>query len=140
MKDFMSESILKELNFEPKFVHHSCENCDHDYKIKNCLNDGKYCAVLHSDTTIDGRDIVMENLRENCLYQKLELKNQQSKFFDYIFHIHELCGTRLSFKCYVTSMKAIDFPQEYVDTCVEESFTEKDHSKGDNTMLKNMME
>lgn len=82
----------------------------------------------------------MENLRENCLYQKLELKNQQSKFFDYIYHVHELCGTRLSFKCYVTSMKTIDFPQEYVDTCVEESFTEKDHSRGDNTMLKSMME
>lgn len=63
------KSTDRGIDFEPKFVHWSCPQCDSDFKRKNCLSDGKYCAMNHdsnsldSEETLDGSKIVMENLR-----------------------------------------------------------------------------
>lgn len=37
--------IVKQMDFEPKFVTWSCENCKDTFKKKNCVSNGKYCAV-----------------------------------------------------------------------------------------------
>lgn len=68
MKDYI-EPIIKEVNFEPKFVTWACPHCDSDSKKENCVSDGKYCAMQH-DANVDmaGADVVMENLRQHCLY------------------------------------------------------------------------
>ena len=64
--------LVKEMSFQPKFVTWSCEDCDVEFKKQNCLSDGKYCA-LQDDTNnvIDGREILMEDLRQHCLYKTL---------------------------------------------------------------------
>ena len=37
----------------------------------DCYAGGKYCAVEPSNDAQSGRDIIMEDLREKCLYKKL---------------------------------------------------------------------
>jgi len=63
------EPIITQVNFEPKFVTWACPHCDSDSKRENCVSDGKYCAMQH-DANVDmaGADVVMENLRQHCLY------------------------------------------------------------------------
>ena len=63
------EPIIKQVNFEPKFVTWACPHCDSDSKRENCVSDGKYCAMQHdANVDIAGADVVMENLRQHCLY------------------------------------------------------------------------
>ena len=56
------------MNFKPRIVVWSCENCDKDFKAKECVSNGKYCAMNHYGQYTKGVDILMEDLRELCLY------------------------------------------------------------------------
>jgi hypothetical protein len=57
------------VDFEPKFVSWSCPNCDIEYKKKNCISDGKYCAMMHRDVQeINGIQVIMENIRQYCVF------------------------------------------------------------------------
>lgn len=77
--------VLGELQFYPKVVHYECKWCDVEAKKLNCLSNGSYCAVVPKPTdTFHGRDIVMEDLRQACLFEKLELKAQSEKWSTYI--------------------------------------------------------
>lgn len=133
------------MDFEPKFVTWSCENCKDTFKKKNCVSNGKYCAVQSDkEHPLDGREIILEDLREYCLYRKLQQKAKADKFFDYIYHIHELCENRIDQKCYERGLQSIDFPKDWVDKCVEASFErnndepEADYDKHDNMYLRDM--
>ena len=64
--------VQEEVSFEPKFVTWACPYCDSDYKRKECVSDGKYCAMNHRGTNVQGKDIIMEDLREYCLYKMLK--------------------------------------------------------------------
>ena len=43
MKKFSAEDV----EFDPKFVTWSCTNCDSDFKRKECVSNGRYCAMNH---------------------------------------------------------------------------------------------
>jgi len=36
-----------DVSFSPKFVTWSCTSCEKDFKQKECVSDGKYCAMNH---------------------------------------------------------------------------------------------
>jgi hypothetical protein len=68
MREFI-EPIITQVNFEPKFVTWACPHCDSDAKRTNCVSDGKYCAMQHdANVDMDGSDVVIENLRQHCIY------------------------------------------------------------------------
>ena len=103
------------IDFEPKFVHWSCPQCDSDFKRQNCLSDGKYCAMNHDSNsdeieTQDGKDVVMENLRQLCVYKAASEESTYSKFFLYVKQIHELCGSRITDSCHQKSVTYINHP------------------------------
>jgi hypothetical protein len=56
------------VSFKPRIVTWSCTSCDSDFKKKECFSNGRYCANNHKGTYIQGRDILMEDLREVCLH------------------------------------------------------------------------
>jgi len=58
-----------ETEFEPHIVTWACTSCDSEFKKKECLSNGRYCAMNHKGTYIQGKDILMEDLREKCLYK-----------------------------------------------------------------------
>jgi hypothetical protein len=42
------EPLMSIIDFEPKFVTHACTRCGKDYKEKQCVSDGRYCAMRHA--------------------------------------------------------------------------------------------
>jgi hypothetical protein len=108
------EPIIKTVNFMPKFVTWSCPHCDSDSKRTNCVSDGKYCAMQHdANIDIDGVEVVMENLRQHCIYElgnnstlghkslfyQATQKSPKDMYFEYVSRAHEVCGTRLTGEC-----------------------------------------
>ena len=62
------QPILKDINFKVRTVTTSCPHCEIGWKKKNCVSDGKYCAIKHEHNLhLDGREIIIENLRHYCL-------------------------------------------------------------------------
>lgn len=54
----------------PHFVFWKCTFCEDEYLANDCFSGGKYCAVEPSNEKIKGREIILEDLREKCLYRK----------------------------------------------------------------------
>lgn len=54
--------------FTPHFVTWECKACTDEFKEKECVSGGAYCAMNHNGDYVDGKDIIMEDLREYCLY------------------------------------------------------------------------
>lgn len=52
----------------PHYVFWKCTFCEEEYLKNDCYANGKYCAVEPSNENIRGREIILEDLREKCLY------------------------------------------------------------------------
>jgi len=62
MQDYMT--------FRPRFITWGCEYCDKSFKRTNCVSNGKYCAPNHMQNDyVKGRDIILEDLRQQCLHK-----------------------------------------------------------------------
>jgi len=67
INDKFGESVL----MTPHYVFWKCMYCEADYLNNDCYGGGKYCAVEPSNDKIRGREIIREDLRQKCLYNKL---------------------------------------------------------------------
>ena len=52
----------------PRFVFWVCLECDDEFMHANCVGGGKYCATDSGNDLILGKEIVMEDLRQMCIY------------------------------------------------------------------------
>lgn len=85
----------------PHFVSWPCPACDDEFKKKECVSNGKYCASPHKfqkGQTSKGRDIILEDLRELCLYN-LYYKKQPDTWWNYMKHVHSQCYNGVSKLC-----------------------------------------
>ena len=55
----------------PHYVFWKCPGCEDDYLKTDCYAGGKYCAVESSREELRGQDIILEDLRQMCLYKQL---------------------------------------------------------------------
>jgi hypothetical protein len=46
-EDYFAKFQKTEVDFTPRIVTWACPNCDADFKRKECVSDGKYCAMNH---------------------------------------------------------------------------------------------
>lgn len=124
MKDLL-EPIIDKINFRPRPVSWACPHCDEDYKMNNCISDGKYCAMQHDyNLHLNGVNIIKENIRQVCL-DKMQTDSQFIKeteeftkpllrkvfrniFFEYIDRAHTLCRNRISEDCYNEIIKSFE--------------------------------
>jgi hypothetical protein len=88
-----------DIEFTPRFVTWSCLNCDPEYKKKDCISNGKYCAMNHRGSYIQGKDIIMEDLREHCLFNNLKAKGQVLKWWEYMSYVHKMCYEEINEEC-----------------------------------------
>lgn len=70
-----------DVEFVPRIVTWACPNCDADFKKKECVSNGKYCAMNYQSTYILGKDILIEDLREVCLYSSLRAQNKEKDWW-----------------------------------------------------------
>ena len=54
--------------FTPHYVFWKCPFCEEQYLKNDCYGNGKYCAVEPSNDELKGREIILEDIRQKCLY------------------------------------------------------------------------
>ena len=87
------------MDFQPRIVTWACPTCDADFKRKECVSNGKYCAMNHKGTYIQGRDILVEDLREKCLFQMVRKEKKESLWWDYMQYVHRMCYEEITEEC-----------------------------------------
>ena len=62
------ERLSEKIQWQPRLVTWACPHCDDSFKSKNCVSDGKYCAMKHDKKMkIEGQALLMEDLRQHCI-------------------------------------------------------------------------
>jgi hypothetical protein len=136
--------------FTPIYVVHpsTFPNEDNFINTKNCVSKGKYCYFPKETTIIkDGKQIILENLRQKCIYN-ISMKNKNLNiYFNYIRTFYTQCLIKekipdFSDKCAKNSLSYLGYSVEEVDRCMADSFgvpqmTDNIYFDKDNKILKN---
>ena len=135
------KDILKNIQFIPKTVSYPCPTCEADFKKKHCLGNGMYCAMTKDvSSTIQGKDILMEDLRQYCVWDNLFFDSHKPKYFDYMSTVHEFCPNgKISRKCHELGMQKVNLNQTLIDLCVKNTFDNKgkiNYSEDTNVVLR----
>lgn len=111
------------LAFVPRFVTWGCEMCTEGFKQVECFGDGKYCAPNHSMfDNVQGKEVILEDLRETCLHSKLASEWRESVWWDYMRYVHMSCYDFVSEDCSKRAHEQIGEDFEKTMRCVESSF------------------
>jgi hypothetical protein len=79
------------MNFRPRFVTWACPSCTTEFKQDECFGNGKYCAPntnRATSTYIQGKNIIMEDLRQVCLHERLAFEGKEPMWWDYMKYVH----------------------------------------------------
>ena len=113
----------------------------------NCFTKGKYC-YFPKETTItqDGQRILLESLRQKCMYFKSIESKKIKYYYDYLNYFHKNCllvpTPRFNDKCSKQNLDIMGFGIDYLDECISESFGVKtllssSYIDNENTIFKN---
>ena len=116
------KSIGSSAEFSPRLVTWSCTSCDAEFKRKECLSNGRYCAMNHKGTYIMGKDILIEDLRQKCLHKLAVIDGKESQWWDYMTYVHKMCYEEINENC--SKLGHISISRDYDQTmkCVTDSF------------------
>ena len=122
--------LKNDVLFTPIYVVHPSTflNEDNIINSKNCVSKGKYCYFPKETTIIkDGKQIILENLRQKCIYN-ISIKNKNiNNYFNYIRTFYNQCLIKekipdFSDKCAIKSLSYLGYSVEEVDRCMADSF------------------
>ena len=139
-----------QVEFVPIYVTHQKPSYDPEtarHNELNCVTRGKYC-YFPKETTItqDGQAILMESLRQKCMYYKSVEINQIKYYYQYLDHFYKNClllpTPRFNDKCSKENLDIMGFSIDFLDECVAESFGVKSllsstFMDNDNTIFRN---
>lgn len=111
-----------QIRFQPHIVTWACPYCSTDYKEKECLSDGRYCSMNHKGHYIKGSDIILEDLREICLYKNLHAKAKEQKWWEYMQYVHKMCYEEITEECSKMAHKHLGLDYKETMDCVDGSF------------------
>lgn len=135
----VSDFIFNNTNFSPHYI--SYRSLEYDQKsnktIPNCISKGLYCAMPRYDLgVLDGRDIIIEDIRQKCIYniaselfksEKFTQKNCNKKlYFDYMSNFYDKClnktEKRFNYYCSKEVMEETGLNSNLVLECVTKSY------------------
>ena len=117
------------LDFRPRYVFWECTSCDKTYLENDCFGGGKYCAVESTNAKLKGRDIVLEDLRQLCIWENLSSTNQTQDWWSYMSHVHKTCYNVISDECSQRAHEEVGIDWEVTQQCINDSFGSSDRSK-----------
>lgn len=132
-KEFESYALKlgNKLNFTPVYKYTECTFCDSKDNLEelpedSCFRDGKYCGSLNLDLNItNSRLILLENLRQKCIYEKFDLK----KYWNYMIKFSEVCANinlpTFNKKCSLEVMKLVNIDNFEVESCMKNELANK---------------
>ena len=137
-----------QVNFIPIYVVHKAPFYDeaNPVRVINCVSKGKYC-YFPKETTItkDGQAIIMEDIRQKCLYDISKNEKNLNNFFNYINYFHSECLTKNNPKfndnCSKNVLKSLGYSIRDIESCIANSYNVKDlmsnlYIDNENTILK----
>lgn len=126
LEDFqkIERQLGDKMIFRPRYVFWECTNCDAKYLENDCYGGGKYCAVESSNANIKGRDIVIEDLRQICLWDMFKRNNESLKWWRYIKQVHSTCYSVINEDCSRRAHEHLDLDFDTTHECVKDSFGE----------------
>ncbi|THG04188.1 hypothetical protein TEA_018828 [Camellia sinensis var. sinensis] len=90
-----------------------------------CINRGRYCAPDPEQDFKEGyqgKDVVIENLRQLCVHRVANESNNSWVWWDYVTDFHIRCSMkkkkRYSKECAEEVMKSLDLPIEEIKKCM----------------------
>ena len=119
----------EQVEFIPIYVTHQIPSYDEKTAKRelNCVTRGKYC-YFPKETTItqDGQRILLESLRQKCMYFKsIELKKIKY-YYQYLDYFHKNCllvpTPRFNDRCSKQNLDVMGFGVDYLDECIADSF------------------
>ena len=139
----------EQVEFIPIYVTHQIPSYDEKTAKRelNCVTRGKYC-YFPKETTItqDGERILLESLRQKCMYQKsIELKKIKY-YYQYLDYFHKNCllvpTPRFNDRCSKQNLDIMGFGVDYLDECIANSFgvrtlLSSTYIDNENTIFKN---
>ena len=142
-----------QIQFTPIYVVHKAPfyNEENPIRIVNCVSKGKYC-YFPKETTItkDGQAIIMEDLRQKCLYNQSIKNNNMNDYFNYLKFFHSQCligrgNPKFNDNCSKNALKSLGLSVTDINSCIANSFDVKDllsnlYIDNDNMILKNEYE
>lgn len=135
IEDFhpLLDDLRKEnrVQFLPHYVFWECRGCDRTTLENDCYADGRYCAVEPSNEAILGREIILEDLRQKCLFTALQdTKRNTTDWSDYIDRVHSTCHTAINEDCSRAAHQHLGLDYDMTEACMKDSFSRKENQWG----------
>ena len=120
LEDFtkIEKNLGKLLNFRPRFVFWECLNCDKVYLESDCFSGGKYCAVESTNQNQKGREIILEDVRQMCLWDDANARNHTLQWWKYISRVHYTCGSVINEDCSRRAHEFLELDFDKTQKCV----------------------
>lgn len=120
----------------PHFVTWACPECEDKFKKSECFGNGKYCAIIHNSVSMNGQEIMLEDLRQQCIYDR-NPTNQTDVFWEYIKEAHALCPGYINSDCSKQAHTKLKMDYKKSMDCVADTFRRGDYTdfKDENTAL-----
>jgi len=126
----LGEKVL----FTPHFVFWRCTFCDWELLEHDCFAGGKYCAIDADNDYLEGRDIIIEDLRQKCLYQETYKEvATRYKWWAYMKQVHKNCYAEVTEECSKQAHIKLSLNFTKTKECVDASFSNPDWSSHNTT-------
>lgn len=130
MLDFIEDFQLLDQKFDnsvlmtPHFRFWECLDCEQSYTDINCFANGKYCGHDARNLDLKGRDIILEDLRQLCVYKRAYEGNDNHRniWWDYLKEYHSLCYGSVSEECSRGAHTMINLNFDTTQQCVQSAF------------------
>jgi hypothetical protein len=120
----------------PRYFTWSCENCDESITDVDCVSSGKYCAIDETNYSMTGKSIILENLRQKCIYlNAMKNKKDDSSWWNYVKKAHSRCYNDFTEDCSKEIHNELSINYAETIKCVDDSFASADHNVADNSIL-----
>ena len=137
------EKFGSKVLFTPHYVFWKCPFCESQYLENDCFGNGKYCAVEPSNENIRGREIILEDIRQKCIYNRAyESEKTRVIWWDYMTHVHQNCYSVINEDCSRTAHTKLGIDFEQTMECVYGSFSSNDWAAAttNNTLIEEEIE
>jgi hypothetical protein len=139
LKEFKGAAQLLEKGGYSQFTpHYITWYCPQAFVVSKqcksqCINHGRYCAPdpeQDFSTGYEGKDVVVENLRQLCVFQVAKESKKPWIWWDYVTDFHIRCpmkDKKYNKKCAETVIKSLGLDVKKVDKCMGDPNADSDH-------------
>lgn len=139
LKEFKGAAQLLEKGGYSQFTpHYITWYCPQAFVVSKqcksqCINHGRYCAPdpeQDFSTGYDGKDVVVENLRQLCVFNVANERKKPWIWWDYVTDFHIRCpmkDKKYNKKCAETVIKSLGLEVKKIDKCMGDPNDDSDH-------------